>query len=164
MPSLHRRKPPAAVTAVPLEPGERRLAWALTMTGEAVVATDLGLRLPGGSRIDWPDVERVSWQRPQLTVHGIAPVAGAGSRRQVALDDEDGGLPEVVRSQVTASIGWSRHHQLQPGGGVRVVGRRRPGRELLDWQLVYDRDTDPADEGQRAQAEALLLDARRTVG
>ncbi len=163
MPRLRRRKPPAAVGEVSLEAGERRLAWGLTVTGEAVVATDLGLRLPGAARIDWPDVERVNWQRPELTVLGIAQVAGAGSHQQVELAD-DGGLPEVVRSQVTASIGWSRHHRLQPAGGVRLVGRRRPGRELLDWQLVYDRDTDPADEGQRAQAEALLLDARRTIG
>lgn len=163
VPRFGRRKLPAAVGDVPLDAGERRLVWALTMTGEAVVATDLGLRLPGGSRIDWPDVERVSWQRPQLIVLGIAPVAGTGSQQQVELAD-DGGLPEVVRSQVTASIGWSRHHRLQPAGGVRIVGRRRPGRELLDWQVVYDPDTDPADAGRREQAEALLLDARRTIG
>ncbi|MDQ3503046.1 MAG: hypothetical protein M3486_05470, partial [Actinomycetota bacterium] len=85
MPRFGRRKLPAAVGDVPLDAGERRLVWALTMTGEAVVATDLGLRLPGGSRIDWPDVERVSWQRPQLTVLGIAPVAGTGSQQQVEL-------------------------------------------------------------------------------
>ncbi len=163
MPRIGRRRPPAAVGDVPLEAGERRLAWALTVTGEPVVATDLGLRCAGASRLDWPDVERVSWQRPQLTVFAVAAVAGAGSRRQVELAD-DGGLPEVVRSHVTASIAWSRHHALRPAGGVRIVGRRRPGRELLDWQLVYDPDTDPTDPDRRAQAEALLLDARRTIG
>lgn len=163
MPRLGRRKLPAAAGDVQLEAGERRLAWALTVSGEAVVATDLGLRFPGVSRIDWPDVERVSWQRPRLTVFAIASVTGAGAQRQAELGD-DGGLPGVVRSQVTASIGWSRHHALQPTGGVRIVGRRRPGRELLDWQLVYDTDTDPTDPGRRSQAEALLLEARRTVG
>lgn len=156
-----------------LEPGERRLAWGLTADGAAVLATDLGLRLPGTDPIAWPDVERVSWQRPVLVVFGIAPVEGAGERRQVELvDDTD--LPAVVRSQVTASIGWSMHYRLRsagPGpdgaetaGGVRIVGRRRPGRELLDWQIVYDRDTARPDAHQRAQAEVLLLDARRTIG
>jgi hypothetical protein len=35
---------------------------------------------------------------------------------------------------------------------------------VLDWQVVYDRDTAAPDPQQRAQAEALLLDARRTIG
>lgn len=164
---------PAAVAAVLLDAGERRLAWGLSASGDAVVATDLGLRMPGAARIDWPDVERISWKRPLLTVLAIAPVEGTGERRQVELVDSTD-LPEVVRSQVTASIGWSSHYRLhpagrapadlEPAGGVRIVGRRRPGQELLDWQVVYDRDTDPPDAQQRAQAEALLLDARRTIG
>ena len=158
-----RRKLPAVVAAVALDAGERRLAWALTVSGEAVAATDLGLRLPGAARIDWPDVERASWQRPLLTVLRIATVARAGERRQVELADGSD-LPEVVRSRVTASISWSAHYRLRPSGGVLVVGRRRPGWELLDWQLVYDPDTDPQDERQRAQAEGLLLYARRTIG
>ena len=174
---------PAAVAAVVLDAGERRLAWGLAASGAAVVATDLGLWMPGAARIDWPDVERISWNRPLLTVLAIAPVEGAGDRRQVELVDGTD-LPEVARSQVTASIGWSSHYRLPPAGrapagaaspgaaspregpagGVRIVGRRRPGQELLDWQVVYDRNTDPPDAQQRAQAEALLLDVRRTIG
>ena len=48
--------------------------------------------------------------------------------------------------------------------GVRVVGRRRPGQDLLDWQLVYDAGTDLDDPLVRVQADELLLTARRTVG
>lgn len=154
---------PGSVVAVVLDAGERRLSWALASSGAAVVATDLGLRMPGAPRLDWPDVERVSWKRPVLVVLAIAPVEGTGDRWELELvDDTD--LPDVVRSQVTASIGWSGHYRLPPAGGVRIVGRRRPGQELLDWQLVYDRDTDPPGAQQRAQAEALLLDARRAIG
>jgi len=163
-----RRRLPEVVRALSLDPGERRLAWALRDDDGAVVATDLGLWLasdpaePGG-RLDWADIERVSWKRPVLTVFGIAPVTGTGKRSEVDLL-EGSDLPEVVRSAVTASIGWSSHYRLRPSGGVRVVGRRRPGREVLDWQLVYDADTDPDDPGVREQAEQLRADARRTIG
>lgn len=160
---LFGRRVPEAVAAVPLEPGERRTAWGLTPGGEAVVATDLGLRLPGSPRLDWPDVERASWQRPRLTVVRVASVAGAGERRSVQLEQE-GDLPDAVRGAVTDSVAWSQHYRLSPAGGVRVVGRRRPAQELLDWQLVYDPGTDVSDPVVQEQADELLLSARRTVG
>lgn len=154
---------PDAVRAVAVDPGERRLAWAVTTCGQAVVATDLGLRLPGSARLDWADVERATWRRPVLVVVRVSPVDGAGQRWQLELDEEDD-LADVVRSQVTASVAWSDHVRLQPSGGVRVVGRRRTGQDLLDWQLVFDAGTDPDDPVRRAQAEAVLLDARRRIG
>ena len=160
---LFGRRVPEVVRAVVLEPGERRTAWGLTPGGEPVVATDLGLHLPGAARVDWPDVERASWSRPLLTVLRSAQIAGTGERHVVHLEQE-GNLPDAVRGAVTDSVGWSSHYRLGPSGGVRVVGRRRPGRDLLDWQLVYDRGTDLSDPLVRAQAEDLLLSARRTVG
>jgi hypothetical protein len=163
MPLFGRSRPPEAVAAVQLEPGERRSAWGLTPSGEPVVATDLGLRLPGAPRLDWHDVEKATWSRPVLTVVRVADVAGTGERRTVQLEDE-GSLPDVVRSAVTGSVGWSSHYRLRPRGGVRVVGRRRPGQDLLAWQLVYDAGTDLDDPLVRAQADELLLNARRTVG
>ena len=160
---LFGRRVPQVVADVALEPGERRTAWGLTPGGEPVVATDLGLRLPGEERLDWPDVEKATWARPLLTVVRVAPFAGAGQRRGVQLEQE-GSLPDVVRGAVTDSVGWSSHYRLRPSGGVRVVGRRRPDRELLDWQLVYDPGTDVSDPDVQAQADELLLSARRTVG
>ena len=151
------------VRAVPLEPGERRRAWGVTTAGDAVVATDLGLHLPRTSRLDWADVERATWRRPVLGVSRVAQVDGAGARWQLELAEE-AELADVVRSAVTASVAWTNHVRLQPDGGVRVVGRRRPGRDALDWQLVYDRGTDPDDPALRAQAERVLHDARRTIG
>ena len=160
---LGRSPVPEVVRAVQLEPGERRVAWAVTNRGDAVVATDLGLLLPGQPRLDWADVERASWRRPVLAVTRVSPVDGAGERRELELADE-GGLPDAVHTRVTASVAWSNHVRLSPAGGVRVVGRRRPGQELLDWQLVFDAGTDPDDPALRAQSEALVLDARRTIG
>lgn len=168
MPLLARllpRRPrlPEAVRAVALQPGERRLAHGLTPTGQAVVATDLALHLPRSGRVAWADVEKATWRRPQLTVVQVSRVEGSGPREAFELVDDDR-LADVVRSQVTASVGWSDHVRLAPSGGVRVVGRRRPGRELLDWQLVFDVGTDPDDPALREQAEAVVERARRTIG
>ena len=163
MPLFSRRRVPDVVRAVVLEPGERRVAWALTEQGEPVVATDLGLRAPLAPRLDWPEIERAVWQRPVLTVLEMDERAGAGRKVELVLAD-DGDLPDVVRTQVTASVAWSNHVRLRPAGGVRLVGRRRPGQDLLDWQLVYDPGTDPDDPQLRAQAAALVEDARRTIG
>lgn len=160
---LGRRPAPDAVRAVALEPGERRLAWGTTTAGDAVVATDRALLLPGGSRLAWADVERATWRRPQLVVTRVARVDGTGERWELELAEE-ADLPEVVRSQVTGSVAWSNHVRLRPAGAVRLVGRRRPGQEALDWQLVFDQGTDPDDPEVRAQAEALVQDARRTIG
>jgi len=157
------RSAPDAVRAVALDPGERRLAWALTDAGQPVLATDVGLRLPDGGRWAWPDVERVSWRRPTLLVVRASESEGSGPRVQLQLEREEG-LADVVRSQVTGSIAWSDHVRLVPAGGVRVVGRRRPGQDLLDWQLVFDAGTDPTDPFLRAQADEVVERARRSIG
>lgn len=163
---VFRRTPlPAAVTAVALPSGERRVAWALTPAGEAVVATTTGLRLPDGTVLGWDGIERALWDKPVLRLIELTELEGSGARHEVTLDlDHDTDLPETVRARVSASVAWSSHVKLRPTGGVRVVGRRRPGMEVLDWQLVFDRETDPQDPAIRAQAEEHLLAARRTIG
>ncbi len=162
-----RRVTPDDIRAVELQPGERRLDWGRTDRGEPVVATDLGLHLPGRERLDWPDVERAGWQRPELTLTMVSELEGSGPRLMLRLAEE-GDLPQAVRTQVTASIGWAAHYRLASAGdgqgGVRVVGRRRSGVDDLVWQLVYDRGTDSDDPIVRAEAEQMLADARRTVG
>lgn len=161
---LRRRKVPEAVRAVPLVPGERRVGWAVTVDGTPVVASDLGLWISAGERVDWADIERAGWQRPVLTVTRMTERAGSGRKQVITLDDDDGDLPDIVRTRVTASVAWSSHRRLHPSGGVRVVGRRRPGRDLLEWQLTYDADTDMSDPAIRLQAEQMLEAARRTIG
>lgn len=160
---LRRQRLPDAVTAVRLPPGERRIAWATTDDGGACVATDRGLLLPGVEPLPWDRVERAAWQPPLLTVLEVAEVEGGGSRHELLLP-EPRDLPETVRARVTASVAWAAHERLSPTGGVRVVGRRVPGAEVLQWQLVYDAGTDRDDPLVRAQAEALLEAARRSIG
>jgi hypothetical protein len=163
MPLFARRRVPEVVRAVALDAGERRVAWALTDDGQPVLATDLGLRVPREPRLDWPDIEQAVWRRPVLLVRGVHELKGAGPGVTVSLADE-GDLPDVVHTRVTASVAWSSYNSLYPAGGVRVVGRRRPGHDLLSWQLVYDEDTDLTDPAVRQQAEQLLEGARRTIG
>ena len=164
--AFFRRTPvPAAVKAVQLGPGERRVAWAVTPTGEPVVASSRALYLPDGTVLPWDEVERAHWDKPELLVRELTEHEGSGREHRVALDLEvDTDLPEEVRARVSASVAWSSHVKLQPRGGVRIVGRRRAGMEVLDWQLVFDRDTDPHDAALRAQAEEHLTAARRTIG
>lgn len=162
---LRRTPVPAAVKDLPLEVGERRVAWALTVAGAPVVATDRGLHLPDWPPLAWEEVERASFAEAVLTVVELTEREGSGPRHVVELDLSSGtDLPAVVRARVSASVAWSSRVRLTPRGGVRIVGRRRAGREVLDWQLVFDRDTDPADPALRAQAEQHLEAARRTIG
>jgi hypothetical protein len=156
---------PDAVKAVSLPPGERRIAWALTPDGDAVVATSRALYLPSGATLAWDGIERAYWEKPALDVIELTEHAGSGQRHHVELDlAHDTELPEAVRARVSASVAWSSHVKLRPAGGVRIVGRRRQGLEVLDWQLVFDADTDPDDPGLRAQAQEHLAAARRTIG
>lgn len=166
---LRRQRVPAAVRAVLLLPGDRRVAWSLTSEGHPVVASVYGLTLPESPLLEWRLIEKATWQRPELLVQALAPddgatqVEGAGPLHRLMLVD-GGNLPAVIRTKVTDSVGWSRHLPLPGEGGARVVGRRRRGWEVLDWQLVYDAGTDASDPRVRAAAEQALAAARRTVG
>lgn len=159
---------PEVVRAVRVPPGDRRVAWALTVDGAPVVATVHGLAMPERALVAWSDLERAVWQRPVLTVVELAEalprVSAAGRTTSLQLADDDGRLPEVVHAGVTSSVAWSTHVRLQPAGGARVVGRRRPGADALDWQVVYDQGTDVADPALRAQAEAVVARSRSAIG
>ena len=129
------------------------------------MASTRALYLPDGTTLAWDEIERAHWERPTLQLVELTEQEGSGRRHEVELDlDNDTDLPQEVRTRVSASYAWSSHVRLRPAGGVRIVGRRRDGLEVLDWQLVFDRDTDPRDPGLRAQAEEHLAAARRTIG
>jgi hypothetical protein len=153
------------VKAIALAPGERRVAWGTTPEGQPVVASTRALYLPDGTTLAWDEIERVHWEKPRLWLIELTEHEGSGARHEVELDlEHDTDLPEEVRTRVSASYVWSSHVKLQPAGGVRIVGRRRAGIEVLDWQLVFDRDTDPQNPALRSQAETALAAARRTIG
>ena len=165
MPLFRRAAVPEAVKAVELGAGERRVAWALTPDGDAVVASTRALYLPDGSTLAWDAIERAHWDKPVLRLIELTEQEGTGARHEVSLDlEHDTDLPETVRARIGASVAWSSHVKLRPSGGVRIVGRRRAGMEVLDWQLGFDRGTDGSDPAVRAQAEEHLAAARRSIG
>jgi len=161
--SLFRSRLPANVRhALALEPGERVLAHAATPTGGHVVATDRALHLAPylheTVRLPWQRVDRAGWDETDLWVLGTD-----GTEHRVTVP-VPGLLPETVRERVTASIVASRYVRLGGRGGVRLVARRAPGDDVLEWEFVFDRGLDPDDPGLRALAEQALEEVRRSLG
>lgn len=136
-----------------LERGERPLVYAAPL-----VATERALLLPGGVRVPYEAIDRASW-----TERGVRLALTDGTVREVAVEDP-GRLPEMLRERVNATIVVSKHVPLPGRGGVRLVARRKPGGEVLDWGLRFDEGLDPADPGLRAQAEQALESLRRSMG
>lgn len=151
---------PATVRA--LKTDERRLAWGLTPDGTVLVATATFLYVDC-DKLAWTKVERVSWTPPVLTVIEVAEIEGSGRSRNYELV-EDGRLAEIVRARVTSSVGWSDRRVLHPSGAVRLVGRRTPGVDLLEWQTVWEPGTDHHDPALQAQAADWVAALRKTIG
>jgi hypothetical protein len=158
-----RRKLPASARHS-LEKSERVLAWASTPDGEVVV-TNLGVRLPGRPELlSWHRVHKATWAGARLTVIGSVEVA-ARTDYAVMADDapihiglpNPGDVPEAIRDRVTKSVAYTAHYPL-PGGGVRVVGRRVPGRDGLVWHVRYDEGTD-GDDPEIVTATDVLVAA-----
>jgi hypothetical protein len=167
---LLRRDQPPAEALQPLDRDERVVSWATLDDGSVVVATQRGLWLPapgGAERVLWHLVDRAVWRDGTLTLvtavdpgDGVLEEQPARSVRLAAPRD----LPPTVRARVQATIGYSRHHRLQPGGGVHVVGRRVPGHDGLTWQIVFDAGTDRDDPLLRVQAGRLVDEAKVETG
>jgi hypothetical protein len=165
------KAPPEAVAR--LDPDERVVSWA-PVSGGAVVATPLGLWLPGHpDRLPWHLIDKATWQGGILT---LIPAVDAGDGvlveqppRAVRLDHPRD-IPQTVRVRVQKAIAFTRHHPLPgPEGrgvrrGVRVVGRRVPGRDGVTWQLVFDDGVDRDDPAVRAAAAAFVEQARVELG
>lgn len=154
-----RRTGPPDEAAKRLDPDERVLAWAATPDGTAVVATPLGLWLPGVERISWHLVTHVAWTGATLTVtyaqevestvlENVAPVS-------VRLE-EPGTLPETVQQRFYSSRTQTARHSLPGGGGVIIVARRVPGVDGLRWYAVYDEPAQRHDPLARMEVEQLI--------
>ena len=96
-----------------------------------------GCGCPAGDRLGWHEIHKATWAGAAADRHArrrwssqARRVRRDGRRRPGAWsawptpDD----VPAEVRTRVTRSVAYTAHHPL-PGGGVRVVGRRVPGRE-----------------------------------
>jgi hypothetical protein len=151
--NILRRRPKLPVALKPaLEPEERMLTWAAVGEDRAMVATNLGLWLPGSgrpaaTRLGWHEIHKAAWSGRELRITP-AEVAEERDDYLVLVDGpvagflllEPGELPDQVRTRVTKSVAYTAHHQLNVGG-VRVVGRRVPGRNGLTWSVRYDSGT-----------------------
>ena len=156
--------PAEARDVLPLHPRERLLAVARLADGSWVAATPRALVLPG-RRVDWSTVAHAEWsdERSQLRVDQMR-TAGAEAETHRLVLDEPGRVPEVVRDRVTSSIVASRHTPVEGRAGVRVVARRVPGEDELQWQVVVDRGLDPADPRVQAASHTAVSDLRRELG
>jgi hypothetical protein len=115
-----------------------------------VVATSLGLWLPGEERLGWHLISKATWDGAALTV--IAAVESGTAGSAVLLTDQPprrypleqpGKLPQAVQRRVTGSIVDRHRHEL-PGGGVWFVRRRVPGQDGTVLQVRADAGADPA--------------------
>lgn len=163
---LGRRERPPAEALSRLDRDERVVSWATTADGDAVVATPLGLWLPGEERIGWHLVDKATWRDGVLMI--VAAVDSGGGvldelpprSVRVAVPRD---LPQTVRVRVERTITVTRRYALA-GGGVRVVGRRVPGRDGVSWQLVFDPAVDREDPEVRAAAAAYVEQLRGETG
>lgn len=166
---LFKRRPKLPSAARPkLDKNERVIAWASSAsTGDApgaVVVTTLGVWLPGRERLSWHRIHKASWAGARLTVIPSVEVA-SGTGYAVMADDEalhiglvnPDDVPASIRERVTKSVAYTAHYPL-PGGGVRVVGRRVPGRDGLEWHVRYDEGTNRDDPEVIAITDELIAE------
>ncbi|MBW4721752.1 hypothetical protein [Saccharothrix obliqua] len=137
---------PAGFTGA-LEADERVLASAATGDG-FLVATSLGLWLPGPRRVGWHLLSKAVWRGGALTVVEAEEDGVAGEA--VVLRDlppvryplaTPGKVPEVVHARVTASI-RVRHRHEEPGAWF--LQRKVPGRDGVVLQVRPDAGVDVA--------------------
>jgi len=110
-----REKPPPEAVAR-LDPDERVVSWA-PAPGGAVVATPLGLWLPGvPDRLPWHLIDKVIWRSNTLT---LIPAVDSGGGvlveqppRSVRLE-EPRDIPQNVRARIEKAIAFTRHHPLK---------------------------------------------------
>jgi hypothetical protein len=139
------------------------VAASCTSGGQPVVATSLGLWLPGEERLGWHLISKATWDGSALTVIAAVETGTAGAAvlltdqppRRYPLE-EPGKLPVAVQRRVTQSIVDRHRHEL-PGGGAWFVRRRVPGRDGTILQVRADAGADPAAVAALAEKVASRL-------
>jgi hypothetical protein len=155
----------------PLERDERVVAWAQTPSGDAVVATNRGLFLPGRSqRLPWHQIHKAVWSERELVVtpaqtveqrEGYAVADDLPAEGHLLIEPRD--LPQQVYTRVTRSVAYTIHHPVPGGGGVRIAARRVSGVDGLNWTVRYDPGTDRDSEAVRQRTAELVAEARAAV-
>jgi len=156
---LRRRRPD-----LPVAPGERLLAWAEGPDGTTVGGTRDALYLP--QRLPWEEIASAEWDSDEelLKVVEVGTFGEPQPTHLLRLDEPDR-LLQLVRERVTASIVVQRRFPVTGRKGVRVLGRRAPGRGgEVGWFVEYDAGLDPSDPAVAETVEQALAMARADVG
>jgi hypothetical protein len=154
------------IEGVVLDAGERILASASGDTG-TVAATDKRLLVPGSGGhhgIGWETVDRATWDGDdrRLTITQSAPPGFSPQQHRLRVEDA-AQLLDVVREQVTASMVISRYVLIDGTRGVRISGRRQPGRAGLMWVVAVDKGLSIDAPSVRPQIEAAVASVRAEV-
>lgn len=146
-----------------LDHGEFVVGSAEVKSGGHMVATSLGLWLPGSRRVGWHMISKATWGGGALVLIEAEEASRAGDA--VVLRDlppvrfvfvRSGKLPDIIHARVTKSIA-SRHRQELPGGGAWFVQRRVPGQNGVVLQVRPDQGTDEDAVNRVAEEVAAKL-------
>jgi hypothetical protein len=135
--------------------GERVLSAAQLRDGGWIAATNHGL-VGDGWRSPWSAATHAQWYDDADSLE-IAWLDDAGQRQdRLLVLDEPCQLPETVHERVTATILLSRHVPVSDGRGVRVVARRQPGSDDVEWQVVADAGIDADDPQVQGRVDTAV--------
>ena len=155
-----REKPPASVTDA-FEDDERLLSWGDTEDA-VVAATTFGLWWPfpdGSRRVPWPQVDKVVWRDNSLalTEADVVDDELLVDRRTVYVTiTVPRDLPPTIRKRVESNIVRTELLSV-PGGAVRFVCRRLPGRDGTVWWARLEPGTRATDEVLGAISARLAI-------
>ncbi|NKE59070.1 hypothetical protein FXN61_20540 [Lentzea sp. PSKA42] len=131
-----------------LEPDETVVAFAAVQGGGHLVATSLGLWVPGPRRIGWHLISKVRWEgalrvveAQEASTEGPVVLLEDLPAQRFALDDP-GRVLRAISQRVEGSI---RVRERVESPGVWIVQRKVPGRDGVVWQARGDAGVDLAD-------------------
>lgn len=162
-----RRERPPAEVADAVGKDQRIVSWADTVDGRVVVVTPKGLWWPepdGLRCMHWQHIDKVIWQDGRLFVieAEVEDDLLLIDRPQVSVAlAKPRDLPPTVRKRVEANIVRTELVSV-PGGAVRFVARRQPGRDGVTWWARLEPGTpDSEDLRSAVRARVAILRAAR---
>lgn len=162
---LRRRILPAAHKPA-FDAHERVLAWAMTSSEQAVIATNLGLWV-AGVQTGWHEISKAKWDGSVLTVitsmvvesrEGYDVIVDEPPVRMTLADPDH--LPHQVQLRVTSSVMHPRQFALG-----WLAARRVPGKDGLSWIVRYNPGVDASSAEVVAETDAIFKETYwRIVG
>jgi len=126
--------------------------------------TARALYLPNGVVLGWNEIDQVVWHLDESRLDLVTlPIDGPARSYQIHLPDP-GRLPELVRERVTSSIVVNHHVPLVGRRGAKIIARRIPGLDDLDWIVVYDQGVDGGDPEVKERVGDAVAVLRRDLG